>query len=106
MWYFYPDIRPLKPAVFKYAVKYNKPLIPITMSFRPRTGYRKLFGKAPFVDLHVGEPLYADKSLSAREAAEELQRRTYRIMQQMNGINPGDATYNEDQNVETYQKTM
>ena len=30
MWFFYPDIRPLKKAVFKYAVRYNKPVIPIT----------------------------------------------------------------------------
>ena len=106
MWYFYPDIRPLKIAVFSYAVKYGKPLIPISMSFRPRTGFRKLFGKGPFVDLHIGEPLYADKSLKPREAAEELRARAYKKMQEMNGILPGDPTYNEDQNIDNYKKTM
>lgn len=75
MWYFYPDIRPLKPAVFAYAVKYNKPLIPIAMSFRPRKGFRKIFGKGPFVDLHISEPLYADPNLCAREAVEGLRAR-------------------------------
>ncbi|MBQ7106247.1 MAG: 1-acyl-sn-glycerol-3-phosphate acyltransferase [Clostridia bacterium] len=106
LWFFYPDIRPLKPAVFTYAVKYDKPLIPISMSFRPRKGFRKIFGKGPFVDLHIAEPIYADKSLHPRAAAYELRDRAYRIMQEMNGINPGDPTYNEDQNIDNYQKTM
>ena len=106
MWYFYPDIRPLKPAAFNYAVKYDRPLIPISMSFRPRKGFRKIFGKGPFVDLHVAEPLFADKTLPPREAALELRARAYKIMQEMNGIRPGDPTYNEDQNIDRYQKTM
>ena len=106
LWYFYPDIRPLKPAVFQYAVKYQKPLIPISMSFRPRKGWRRIFGKGPFVDLHIAEPLYADLNLPPREAANELRARTYHIMQEMNGIHPGDPTYNEDQNIDNYQKTM
>ena len=106
LWYFYPDIRPLKPAVFTYAVKYNKPLIPMSMSFRPRKGWRKIFGKGPFVDLHIAEPLYADKTLPPREAADELRARAYHIMQVMNGIQPGDPTYNTDQNIDNYRKTM
>ena len=106
LWYFYPDIRPLKIAAFTYAAKYDKPLIPISMSFRPRKGFRKIFGKGPFVDLHIGEPIYADKSLSVRASAEELRTRAYRIMQEMNGIKPGDPTYNEDQNIDNYRKTM
>jgi 1-acyl-sn-glycerol-3-phosphate acyltransferase len=53
MWLFYPDIRPFKPAVFKYAVKYDRPIVPLTMSFRPRKGPTKLFTKKPQVDLHV-----------------------------------------------------
>ena len=106
LWYFYPDIRPLKPAAFKLAVKYDKPLIPISMSFRPRKGFRRIFGKGPFVDLHIGEPLFPDNSLPPYKAAEALRAEAYRIMQEMNGIHPGDPTYNEDQNIDNYQKTM
>ena len=106
LWYFYPDIRPLKPAVFNYAVKYKKPLIPISMSFRPRRGFRRIFGKGPFVDLHISEPIYADESLSPREAADDLRARAYHIMQVMCGISPGDPTYNVDQNIDNYKKTM
>ena len=93
LWFYYPDIRPLKKAVFGYAVKYQKPLIPITMSFRPRRGIMKLLGRKPLVDLHIGEPLYADTSLGKREAERKLHAETYHIMQVMNGINPGDPTY-------------
>ena len=106
LWFFYPDIRPLKKAVFKYAVRYDKPVLPITMSFRPRKGLYKLFGKTPLVDLHIGEPLYADKSLPSAEAIDKLHAEAYRVMQEMNGIHPGDSTYNTDQTIETYQKTM
>ena len=93
LWFYYPDIRPLKKAVFGYAVKYQKPLIPITMSFRPRRGIMKLLGRKPLVDLHIGEPLYADTTLSKREAERKLHAETYHIMQVMNGINPEDPTY-------------
>ena len=106
MWYYYPDIRPLKKAVFKYAVRYDKPVIPITFSFRPRTGIYKLFGKAPLVDLTIGEPLFPDKSLSTPDAIDKLHADAYHVMQVMCGINPGDPTYNVDQKIENYKKTM
>lgn len=106
MWFFYPDVRPLKKAVFAYAVKYDKPVLPITISFRPRRGILRLFSKKPCADLHIGEPLYANKELSKNDAIEDLRARTYHIMQVMNGINPGDPTYNTDQNIDHYKKTM
>lgn len=106
MWFYYPDIRPLKKAVFKYAVRFDKPVIPLAFSFRPRTGIYKLFGKNPLVDLHIGEPLYADKSLPTGEAIDKLHAQTYHAMQVLAGINPGDPTYNVDQNIDNYKKTM
>lgn len=106
MWFYYPDIRPLKKAIFKYAVRYDRPILPITMSFRPRKGITRLFSKTPCVDLHVGDPLFPDKSVSTAEAIEKLHAEAYHVMQVMNGINVGDATYNTDQSIENYQKTM
>ena len=106
MWYYYPDIRPLKPAVFNFAVRHNKPVIPMTISFRKRTGLWKLIGKKPLADLHIGDPLLPDTSLSIKEATDKMHKEAYHIMQVMNGINPGDPTYNTDQNIEHYKKTM
>lgn len=106
MWFYYPDIRPLKKAVFKYAVEYDRPVLPITFSFRPRTGLWKWLGKSPLVDLNIGDPIFHDKELPKLEATKKLQQDAYHIMQAMNSIHPGDLTYNEDQNILPYQKTM
>jgi hypothetical protein len=76
------------------------------MSFRPRKGINKIFGKGPCVDLHIAEPLYANKAMTYRAAVDDLRARAYHVMQEMNGIFPGDPTYNTDQNIDTYRKTM
>ncbi len=106
LWFYYPDIRPLKKSAFQYSVKYNWPVVPITMSFRPCKGIRKWFRKQPLVDLHIGEPLLPDQSLSPAKATQELQKNAYHVMQTMNGIYPGDPTYNTDQEISHYIKTM
>jgi len=106
MWFYYPDIRPLKKAVFKYAYRFNRPIIPLSISFRPRKGIYKWFGKTPLADLHIGEPLYPDKNLSPQEAVKDLQARAYHVMQEMNGIGVDSPTYNVDQNIFNYKKTM
>lgn len=106
MWFYYPDIRPLKPSVFNFAVRHNKPVIPMSISFRKRKGITRLFSKKPCVDLHIGEPLLPDTSLSIKEATDKMHRQAYHIMQVMNGINLGDPTYNTNQNIDEYVKTM
>ncbi len=106
MWFYYPDIRPFKKAVFQYAVKYDRPIIPITLSFRPRNKFQKMFGKNPLVDVNIGEPLFVDKNLKSSEASDKLHKEAYHVMQVMNGINPGDPTYNTNQNIAEYKKTM
>lgn len=106
MWLFYPDIRPLKNAVFKFAVKYDRPIIPITMSFRKRKGITRLFTKWPMVDVHIGEPLVPNKDAPKNEEAERLHKEAYHVMQVMNDITPDMPNYNVDQNPDNYQKTM
>ena len=106
MWFYYPDIRPLKKAVFKYAVRFNKPVIPLVFTFRPRKGLWKLFGDNPLVDLHIGDPLYPDTTIPVPDAVDKLHVDAYHVMQVMAGVNPGDPTYNVDQNIDNYKKTM
>lgn len=106
MWFYYPDIRPLKKAVFKYAVSFDRPILPITFSFRPRKGVWKLLGKSPLVDLNIGDPIFHDRNLLQPAAARRMQEEAYHMMQGMNGIHPGDPTYNANQDVTSYQKTM
>lgn len=106
MWYYYPDIRPFKKGVFKYAVKHNKPVIPIGLSFRERKGLYKLFGKTPCVDMHIGEPIMPDVTIPYSEGTLKLQKECYKKVQELVGIMPGDPTYNENLNIDEYQKTM
>ena len=106
MWFYYPDIRPLKPAVFKYAVRFNKPVIPMAISFRPPKGLRKLFTKKPCATLNIGEPLFPDLTLETNQAIDKMHKSAYHNMQVLAGVYPGDPTYNTDQNIETYKKTM
>ncbi len=106
MWYYYPDIRPFKKSAFQQAVKYNRPILPLVYSFRPRKGITKLFTNKPFADLHIGEPIFPDQTLSPMAAAKKLQDEAYHIMQVMAGIHPGDPTYNTDQTPANYKSTM
>ena len=106
MWFYYPDIRPLKKAVFKYAVEFDRAVLPITFSFRPRKGLWKLIGRSPLADLHIGDPISPDKDLPKLEAVRKLQQDTYHIMQTMAGVHPGDPTYNPDLDPANYRKTM
>ena len=106
MWFYYPDIRPIKKAVFKFAVKHNKPLIPMAIRFRERKGLYKLFGKKPCASLYIGEPMLPNLDLPFNEAVEEMRVKAYHEMQVLAGINPGDPTYNTDLNIKNYKKTM
>lgn len=106
LWFYYPDIRPFKPGVFKYAVKFEKPVIPLAFSFRPRKGIQKLFGKKPLVDLHIWEPLFPKTSLPPYAASAQMQAEAYHVMQVMCGITPDHPNYRTDQDPAHYQKTM
>ena len=106
LWFYYPDIRPFKKGVFKYAVKFDKPVIPLAFSFRPRKGLQKLFGKKPLVDLHIGKPLFPDQNLTPPEAIAAMQAEAYHVMQVMCGITPDHPNYRTDQNPDNYRKTM
>ena len=43
----------------------------MTISFRKRTGLWKLIGKKPLADLHIGDPLLPDTTLSVKEATDK-----------------------------------
>ena len=84
----------------------NKPVIPYAFTFRERKGIFRIFSKNPFVDLHVGEPILPDTTLPQNEAVEKMHKEAYRVMQELAGILPGDPLYNENQNIEEYEKVI
>ncbi len=94
MWFYYPNIRPFKKGIFTYAHKFNRPVIPMAISFRKPKGIYKLLGvKNPQITLTIGDPELPNLNLSRMESIEELQRRCYKKVQILAGINENDPDY-------------
>ena len=87
-WNMYVPIRPFKRGAFSMAYKYNRPVIPFVYSFRERKGIYRLFGrkKDPCVTLHVGEPIWFDKSANRKEELERVCCEAHKAMEHMAGI--------------------
>lgn len=95
-WNMYVPIRPFKLGAFSMAYKYNRPVIPNVYTYRERRGIYRLFGRknSPCVTLHVGEPIWFDKSASRKDELDRVCREAHRAMERMAGIevNPWPAS--------------
>ena len=86
-WYSYAPLRPFKTGAFNLAYKYALPVIPMMISFRPRTGWRKLFGKgAPLLTIHVGDPIVSDPNAPRKEETARICDLAHKTMLEMAGI--------------------
>lgn len=93
MWEFYQPIRPFKQGAFYYAVKCNKPILPMAFRFREVKGIAKLFWKHSFLTLYIGEPIYPNTELERAEAIEELTLRAHDAVCRLAGIKPEENLY-------------
>lgn len=86
-WEFYAPLRPFKIGTFNMAYKYQLPIIPLMISFRPRTGWRKLFGKGePLLTIHVGNPIVPNPDMPRKEETLRMRDLTHKAMLEMAGI--------------------
>lgn len=86
-WPFYAPLRPFKTGAFNMAYKYSLPVLPLVISFRPRTGWRKLFGKGePLLTIHVGDPIVPDLNTPRKEEVARLRDLAHQTMLDMAGI--------------------
>ena len=94
MWEFYAPIRPFKPGIGYFAVQCEKPVLPMAFSYREPGRIRKnLFRQKACFTLTVGEPLFADKSLSRRQREEDLVARCHGAVCRLAGIDPAENVY-------------
>ena len=95
MWEFYAPIRPFKRGATLFAVRFNKPIIPIAYSYREPTKLRKkLFKQIARVTAHIGEPIYPDTSIKdLNEREEDLTIRTHKRICELAGIDPKENLY-------------
>ncbi len=86
-WKFYAPLRPFKIGAFNMAYRYSLPIIPLAISFRPRTGWRKLFNKnEPLLTIHIGNPIVPDLSTPRKKEAERMRELAHKTMLKMAGI--------------------
>ena len=87
-WDMYAPIRPFRIGAFSMAYKYNRPVIPFVYTYRKRKGLYRLFGKKslPCVTLHIGEPIWFDKSAPRKAELDRVRRLAHEAMERMAGI--------------------
>ena len=86
-WKFYAPLRPFKIGTFNMAYKYSLPVLPLMISFRPRTGWRKFFCKdEPLLTIHVGDPIVPDLNTPRKEEAARIRDAAHKAMLDMAGI--------------------
>lgn len=86
-WKFYSPLRPFKTGAFNMAYKYAIPIIPMVISFRPRTGWRKFFCQGePLITIHVGDPIIPDITASRKEETARMRDLAHKTMLDMAGI--------------------
>ena len=86
-WRFYAPLRPFKIGAFNMAYRHGLPVVPLVISFRPRTGWRKLFGKGePLLTIHVGDPIVPDLTVPRKAEVARIRDLAHRTMLDMAGI--------------------
>ena len=94
MWEYYAPIRPFKRGAALIAVQTDKPVIPMGFSYREPGWVRKhVFHQIALFTLHIGEPIYPDKTLKSRERVNDLTVRANRAVCALVGINPDENLY-------------
>jgi len=99
-WDEYSPIRPFRKGAFSMAYKYNVPIIPCVITWRPRRGIYRLFGPAgrPCPTLHVLKPVLPDRSNPRKAEVDRLRVVCHAAMVEGAGItdNPWPAIPEND----------
>ncbi len=94
MWEYYAPIRPFKRGTALLAVSNDKPIIPLGFSYREPGWMRKhVFHQIALFTLHVGEPIFPDKTLKPKDCETDLTIRAHRAVCALVGIDPDKNIY-------------
>ena len=86
MWEYYAPIRPFKNGAASFAIKNNKPIIPMAFTYRkPNWIRRKIFKQIALFTLHIGEPLFANPDLQQSAQIDDLTTRAHQEMCRLAG---------------------
>lgn len=81
-WDWYKPLRPFQKGAFSMAYKYAMPLVPCTITWRPRTGLYRLFGSkdTPLMTVRISEPIVPDTSAPRKLEVDRLLLQAHRQM--------------------------
>ena len=69
------------------AYKYSLPVLPLMISFRPRTGWRRFFNKSgPLLTIRVGDPIVPIPNASRKEEVARMRDLAHQTMLDLAGI--------------------
>lgn len=87
-WDWYKPLRPFQKGAFTMAYKYNIPLIPCAVTYRPRTGIYRFFGpkNEPLTQVIIGAPIYPDTTQPRAAETERLLNETHQTICRLAGI--------------------
>ena len=80
LWRRYEKVRPFKPGAFRFAVKFDVPVIPVFMEFR-ETKLRKLLRMQKKVVVHILPAVYPDREGAIKERTQALLERVHGDME-------------------------
>lgn len=87
-WDWYKPLRPFQKGAFTMAYKYNKPILPCAVTYRPRTGIWRLLGPKdePLTQVVIGAPIYPDTTQPRAAETERLLKETHETICRLAGI--------------------
>ena len=87
-WDWYKPLRPFQKGAFTMSYKYNKPILPCAVTYRPRTGIWRLFGPKdePLTQVIIGAPIYPDTTKPRAAETERLLNETHQTICRLAGI--------------------
>ena len=95
----YNGVRDFHKGAFVYAVKNDKPVVPMIVTYHKS---KSKLRKAPTATIHILKPQYADKSLSEMDSIVELRDRVHKIM--VDKFNATNCLRDNTAVLEKYQK--
>ena len=81
LWPRYEKLRPFKPGAFRYAVKFNVPILPLFIEFR-QTRLRRLLHRKKKVIVHILPAVYPSAEGTERERSQRLAAAVFEAMRQ------------------------
>ena len=87
-WDWYKPVRPFQKGAFTMSYKYNKPILPCAVTYRPRTGIWRLFGPndEPLTQVVIGAPIYPETTQPRAAETVRLLNETHATVCRLAGI--------------------